>query len=124
MKIVPAIALMLLCSATLTQAAEPINILGLPLGAKLKTPIRQCAPNEQNTDVTSLCWVHKPELAASGARVGVVAVPGADRRPEWAAQKTLQVYVESDGTLSAVTFHTARPDAFDKIVHSVSETFG
>lgn len=118
------LAAALLFACATASAAEPVVVLGLPLGGKLKMPIRQCSLNELGMDVKSACWVGSPNILSDGTRAGGLSVPGSDTRPKWAAYGTFDAFVGSDGTLTSFTIHTTRADEFVEILNSITGRFG
>jgi hypothetical protein len=124
MPIRKSIAFMLaLLVGTTCAAVEPITVLGLPLGGKLKMPIRQCSVREIGSDVRSLCWVGQPTvLKKSGS--GPLAVPGANQRPKWAALGTFDASVDNDGTLRRFEFWSPGGNNFIEILNSITGRFG
>lgn len=101
----------------------PVTVLGLPLGGKLVTPIRQCSAQELGADVRSLCWVSAPSVIKS-ARYGSLEVPGADQRPKWAAYGSYSAWVGKDGTLHSFEVRTSPADQFVEILNSITGRFG
>ncbi|WP_141828329.1 hypothetical protein [Herbaspirillum sp. SJZ107] len=123
MRALPLLAGLLLSAATATHAAEPVTVLGLPLGGKLKMPIRQCSFKEVGTDARSMCWVDAP-TTYQGTKSGIVIVPGSDKRPLWAAHATFRIDVSRDGTLESFSAHTAQASSFVEILNSITGRFG
>jgi hypothetical protein len=113
----------LLCAAGFASAAEPVTVLGLPLGGKLKMPIRQCSTNELGTDVKSLCWVEKP-FAYKDSRLGGVIVPGSASRPKWAAHASFEISVKTDGTLEKISVESFSQPDDSEINKSVTARWG
>jgi len=125
MNLVPlltALALSAACAAA--GAAETVTVLGIPLGGKLKMPIRQCSLAELGTDVRSLCWVDRPNRLLGGYLWGSLKVPGSDQRPRWAAGGAYRATIKKDGTLSSFDASTSQSDDFAEISKSISGRFG
>lgn len=119
--LLPLAALALSVTAT---AAEPITVLGLPLGGKLKMPIKQCTLKEVTvTDAPAICWVDAP-MSHKGWRSGGIKVPKSSTRPEWAAHGTFRAYINNDGTLTSFAITTYRYERSDQIVASIAHRFG
>jgi len=114
---------LLLCAAGVAMAAEPVTVLGLSLGGKLKMPIRQCATREIGTDAKSLCWLGEP-FDYKGSKSGSLIVPGTDTRPKWAAYGSFNVSIAKDGTLRSVGVKTSRAEEFVEILNSITGRFG
>ncbi|MGJ9420446.1 hypothetical protein ACHAC9_22220 [Massilia sp. CMS3.1] len=109
--------------ATSAVATDPITVFGLTLGAKLKTPFRQCSMKEIGTDVRSLCWISPPSMH-KGWRTGSIQVPGADSRPAWAVNGSFNASVAKDGTLGELEIRTYPADKFQEIMRSIGLRFG
>lgn len=123
MKARPLFARLLLCTARATIAAEPVTVLGLPLGGKVKMPIRQCSTQEIEGEPKSLCWVGPP-FNYKGSRGGALNSPGADARPKWAAYGSLNARIAKDGTIRSLEIKTSRSEAFVEILNSITGRFG
>lgn len=123
MRAIPLLASLLLSAAAATHAAEPVTVLGLQLGGKLKMPIRQCSIKEIGTDVRSMCWVDAPTVYR-GKETGLVIMPSSDKRPQWAAYATLKITIANDGTLESLRVHTLQASSFTEILNSITGRFG
>ena len=113
----------LLVGAMSAWASEPVTVLGLPLGGKLKMPMRQCRLSEDGTTVKSICWVDKP-FAYKDSRSGMALVPDPDSRPRWAAHATFDLTVKTNGTLDKVTVESYGKSDETEIIKSVSSRWG
>jgi hypothetical protein len=105
-------------------AAEPVIVLGLSVGGKLKTPTKHCSPKEDISNYSHLCWAEPPANLADGGRIGILGVPGSDQRPKWAAYGTFEARVAKDATLESFEIRTPRADAFVEILNSITGRFG
>lgn len=104
-------------------AAEPVTVLGLPLGGKVKMPILKCPAPDTDSEVRSLCWVETPQRY-KGARSGWARAPGESKMPKWAARGFLEPWVKDDGTLQSLTVKSGSADQFTEILNSISSRFG
>lgn len=123
MKLLPAIACLILGASNLAQA-ETINILGLPLGKTFRAPLPQCDTKEAGAAPKTLCWASAPGILDGGIWTGIVHVPDADKQPPWAAQGKYVASITRDGKLSAFTVHTARAEDFAEITRFFADRFG
>jgi hypothetical protein len=112
----------LVTTARPASAAESITVLGLPLGAKLQTPVRKCkdAPPK---DSAPLCWIYS-RPGGAGTTNGALHVPGEDARPKWAAFAAFEGSIAKDGTLQQFTVESSNNHPFEQIVDSISARFG
>ena len=123
MKIAVSLALIsLLSTATPSRAAEPVAVLGLPLGGKLPTPVRQCKHELPKRAVT-VCWIYSSK-GHGGNVSGGLRVPGQDDRPAWAAYAQFEAKFTRDGTLREFTVESDESHSFKTIVDSISARFG
>jgi hypothetical protein len=115
--------------ATLTPchyaaAADSAMIFNLPLGGKLKMPVRVCEFREIGSDqVRSMCWIERPFMH-KGTMLGGLELPNPDSRPSWAAHALFKAQVGNDGTLEKLS---ARSSSFDRqyeIRQSIESRFG
>lgn len=113
----------LLLASLAASAAEPVTVLGLPLGGKLKMPIRQCKISDLGKETKSLCWVDAPR-AYKNTRSGMVLVPGQDARPSWAANALFSIRVHTDGTLEKIEVERFSQENDEVIRTSVSARWG
>jgi hypothetical protein len=105
-------------------AADPITVLGLPLGGKLKMPLKQCPSSLDVRNYRNLCWVGEPTIVSGGTRMGGLGVPSPDQRPKWAAYGSFDAQVAKDGTLESLDVRTFRADEFVEILNSITGRFG
>jgi hypothetical protein len=101
-----------------------VNILGVPLGKTLNTPIPQCSANEAGMDAKTLCRISPPDMLKNGIRSGAVSVPDAGKQAPWAAQARYVAYVTRDDKLTGFTVHTTKADDFAEITRFLSDRFG
>lgn len=113
---------LLLCTAGAAHAAEPVVVLGLPLGGKLKQPIPQCRGNKAS--VSTICQSGPQILTTSLAREVVLYAPGTDQRPKWAADVGFNAWIGKDRVLRSFEVRTHRDDAFVEILNSITGRFG
>lgn len=117
---------LLLVSALLAQgahvgAAEPITVLGLPLGGKLPTPVGKCknAPPKRDAEA---CWVYSRKWPEGIS--GSLHLPDDPSRPTWAAFAMFEASIAKDGTLTQFTVESSDLYSFKTIVDSISSRFG
>lgn len=122
MKIIVSSLCLVLCLIGRVAAANSIVILGLPLGEKIN-PLKQCPELRINAEYRELCWVYAPVEMSSG-KWGVVGLPGADRRPPWAAHALFEVRLAKDETLESFDVKTFNDRAFLEIFNSITARFG
>jgi hypothetical protein len=122
MKLLPAVACLLVCATTLSQA-ETVDILGLPLGKTFKAPLAPCATSDSGTDAKNLCWASPPDILDDGTRSGIVNVPDG-KQPRWAAQGKYVASLARDGKLTAFSVHTENAADFDDIARYFAGQFG
>lgn len=103
-------------------AAEPITVLGLPLGGKLSTPLRKCQDAPPKRDAGP-CWVTSQKWPR-GSVSGSLHLPDDDKRPAWAAHAMFEASFAKDGTLTEFTVETSDLHSFGTIVDSISSRFG
>lgn len=124
MKAAPYLLSLLLCSAGDSNAAEPITVLGLPLGGKITPPLKACRdlpPGKYMQQGT--CWVYST-AGPKGGRSGELHIPGADSRPAWAAYADFRADVDQNGTLTQFTVISRDANQADEIINSISTRFG
>lgn len=114
-----------LCSYSLaTAATTPIQVLALPLGGKVKLPIRSCKHSEIGAaEVKSICWV-SPPFKYRKRMIGSASVPGSHSRPLWAAHATFKLDVRTDGMLGRVSAHTFSARDYAQVRRSIASRFG
>lgn len=107
-------------------AAQPpgvaTTVLGLPLQGRIDPGIRQC-PDDSSKSKWS-CWIDKPFVASSGAKLGTAYLPNPDRRPRWAAYALFHLTLDRDGRLDEIKVSTMDPAQKPEIATSISERFG
>jgi hypothetical protein len=108
---------------SLVRAAEPVDVLGLPLGGKLSMPIEQCAVAKVRSERDGFCWIGAPEVT-QGAQVGAIDLNARERLPEWAAHASVRTRVETDGTLSRLDVETLSAIGYRNIKQAISARFG
>jgi hypothetical protein len=108
---------------SLAHAAEPVEVLGLPLGAELNMPIGQCAAAKGRAGRRQLCWASVPQVE-QGARGGTIDLGARDRLPKWAVHANVRARVEKDGTLSRLAVETLAPVGYRNIKEAISAEFG
>lgn len=124
MKALSGILLVMAASACgLAGAAEPLRVLGLPLGEKLAAPVTQCPRGEVRGALPPLCWAGKVAID-EGAQTGAVRVTPKEPMPQWAAHATVTAWVEQDRTLSRLTVETVGPGNYRTIRNALSARFG
>lgn len=103
--------------------AEVITILGLPLGGKLSSAIRNC-PSDL-TKQTQLCWLGKPYRASDGSVLGGVSIRDKDL-PAWASGHFPQAHLSKDGVLMSLDYLSNERMFRERsaIVESVRSRFG
>ena len=105
-------------------SAEPVTVLGLPLGGKPHPAMRQCKelPGRKYTE-QGLCWVYFTPYGKGGAS-GMLNVPNPDSRPRWAAYAEFKANVDQSGTLTDFTVVTRDASRADEIIDSIATRFG
>lgn len=111
-----------LFTALSAQAAEPVMVLGLPLGGKLQSSLRACQGNESTSKV--MCWLDTPMPIGNGTHLGRVHLPNTDSLPMWAGYSTLDLTVTKGRVLEKISVTTTDTDARHEIVKSISSRFG
>lgn len=112
-----------LLPAAAPVAAEPVTVLGLPLGGQI-SPAKQCPQKRGGTDYRTMCWVHSPVRLSGGTKWGMLGVPGADDRPKWAAYAMFDARVTKAGILESVDVLTTLDNQYEEIRESVAGRFG
>lgn len=121
--LLPLVVFVPLMIGALAGAAEPVTVLGLPLGGKVKMPIPKCPTNATDTEVRMLCWAGTPTVY-KGARSGWARVPGEDQMPKWAANGIFEPWIKNDGTLHSFEVKSPNADQFVEILNSIGGRFG
>lgn len=102
------------------QAAEPVQILGLPVGGKV--PSWKVCPSDPYKS-QAVCWIGKP-FVHKGTRLGGVHVPNPDSRPRWAAHVVFNATVSAQGTLQVLKVSTVVPADRSEIANSIRARWG
>lgn len=112
-------------SAVAAAAAAPVTaVLGVPVGGKLSATPKTCANTSAGgVDVGAICWVSQPQKYGKW-KSGMVAIPGADKRPRWAAYATFDMRLSRDGTVESLKAKTHSAYDAPEIVRSISSRFG
>jgi hypothetical protein len=115
----------LICLMSAPVFAQPVTqIFDLPLGGKVKMPVRACRFDEIGSDnLRTICWVGPPSIF-KGTRSGSIGLPGADKRPRWAAYATFEASIDKDGTLSEISVWSRSAVARNEIIASIESRFG
>lgn len=104
------------------SVAEPVTILGLPLGGKLAPVPRVCKSSELGQTAVT-CFVGKPSKSELG-QYGTINVPDA-QLPKWAVYGTITVSVDPGGALQRVDLRTAEQGvALSEVIASIASRFG
>ncbi len=115
-------AVSLLVAAPGGVAAEPITILGLPLGGKLSPAPKVCKYSEVASP-TATCFIDKPSKY-DGGLYGVLNLPDA-QKPRWAMYGRLKVSISSAGELERMDYSTSENRApLSEIIDSIGARFG
>jgi hypothetical protein len=122
MRALPFFAGLLLSAPSAVIAAEPVIVMGLPLGEKLEKPILQCRSSK--VDVRAVCQSGPTIITTTQAREVLLKVPGAERRPRWAADVDFNAWIGKDGTLREFSVRTYNNEAFVEILNSITGRFG
>ena len=103
-------------------AAEPVLVIGVPIGGVLTKKIPVCP---SNTDLSrDICWVGKPFVAKDGERLGTVHLPRPESLPAWAAYASFELTIAKDGQVRKIRV-TAQPERErSAIFQSISARFG
>lgn len=107
--------------STLACAAEPITVLGLPLGGKLPGPVSKCKDAPPKRDA-GICWVYSRKWP--GGISGSLHLPDDPGRPTWAAYAMFEASIAKDGTLTEFTVESSDLHSFKTITDSISSRFG
>jgi hypothetical protein len=110
------------CMCGPAGAAEPLRVLGLPLGEKLASPVKQCPASEIHGQAPMLCWTGRVSIDKY-VRKGTVRMRTKEPLPHWAAHATISARVERDGTLSGLTVETSGPGGYRAIKDALSAQF-
>lgn len=104
--------------------AEPVTVLGLPLGGKPQPSVGQCKglPGRKYTE-QGLCWVYSRSDGKGGAS-GMLNVPNPDGRPKWAAYAEFKANVDKSGILTDFTVVARDASLADEIIDSIATRFG
>jgi hypothetical protein len=114
---------LLLAAYGTSWAAEPVTVFDLPLGGKLKMPLKQCPAFRLDAEVPAVCWKGSPH-SFNKTRLGEIGVPGEGRRPKWAAHSEFSAWIANDGTLKSFDVRTFNASAFVEIINSITGRFG
>lgn len=117
------LVLALLSSGLGIATAQPVTVLGLPLGGKLKMPLKSCPALKLGAEVPAVCWKSSPHTFDKTG-LGDIRVPGADQRPRWAAHGEFNAWIANDGTLRSFDVRTFDHSAFIEIINSITGRFG
>lgn len=102
--------------------ADPITILGLPLGGKLSPMPKVCKFSEVASP-TATCFIDKPTKYERG-QYGSLNLPDA-HKPRWAMYGSVNVSLSSTGELERITYRTSEDWVkIDEIVSSIGARFG
>lgn len=102
------------------SAQEVTPLLGVPFGGPMK--LTRCPFNTDQAKAP--CWIGQPYVhKPTGSTSGSVYLPGADRRPEWAAYAMFEVTIDKAGKVQSMEVHTLRQGR-QKIADSISLRFG
>lgn len=117
-------AFVALVASTAAEAAPVVSVLGVPVGGKLSAQPKTC-PNVSagSADVRAICWAGQPQKYGKG-KSGMAVIPGADKRPEWAAYATFDLRLADDGTVENLKAKTHAATDAPEIVRSISSRFG
>ncbi len=104
-----------------TNSESVITILGVPIGGKVG-PLTQC-PDDSNKS-KSICWISDPHVSKNGSRLGTIHLPGADRRPQWAAYALFEAHISKKGILERLQLRTHDAKSQDEIMEAVTARLG
>jgi len=116
----PTFALTLLASTV--SAAEPVIVLGLPLGGRIKPSVQSCrdaAPKKK----APICWIVSNK-DYEGSRFGSLYVPESATLPAWATHATFEASVDRNEVLTMFTVESHQDYEPATIIDSISSRFG
>ena len=118
--LLPALALYLLANAA--GAAEPVTVLGLPLGGKITPSVKNCtsAAPKRNAPI---CWIVSNKDYEEFT-FGSLHIPESAALPAWAASATFEANVDRTGVLIMFTVESGERYEPRTIVDSISARFG
>lgn len=99
------------------HAAQPVSVLGLPVGGTLNAVPKVCSTDKPKTP----CWQGKPTTAADGDLQGPVKLPGSHQLPPWAASAQFYFRVQKDAKLLSLTIRTGTGKDKEAIVRMVDD---
>lgn len=103
-------------------AADPITILGLPLGGKISPQPQVCKFSEVASP-TAMCFIDKPAKNDNGL-YGSLNLPDA-QKPRWAMYGQLKVSISATGELERMDYSTSKNWAqLGEIISSIGARFG
>lgn len=105
-----------------TAMAEPLTVLGLPLGGRPNPPIKICSFKEVGSE-TVTCFIEKPFTAGDGSKLGTLNLPDS-RLPKWAAYGNHKVSLSRGGVIESITVQTTDTTELRSIVESIAIRFG
>jgi len=100
------------------RAAEPVSVLGFPVGGKLNAVPKVCSKDKPKAP----CWQGKPSTAGDGDLYGPVTLPSSHALPAWATSAQFYFRVQKDAKLLALTVRTGSGKDKDAIVRMVNDT--
>ena len=90
------LALSLNLIGAVSAVAEPVNVLGLPLGGRLNISLEKTC---SEVGSKSLCLLIPPTTTPDLELSGMLVVPGAEKMPKWADVGWVEARINQEGNL-------------------------
>lgn len=103
-------------------AAEPIVVLGIPIGGTLKVAPKVCPINTDKSKTP--CWIDAPYRHTDGSLLGQLHLPDPASRPKWAAYATFEAQISRQATFEKLSVKAAGTGRLSEIQESITGRFG